>query len=132
MSDATSDPEAKAEEEGKRLRRPKPDELFIDLDTVDQFHQFQVLKAVLDEIHQTTLPVSITPSFTEGHRHVVVRFARRLEPVERVAYELALGSDRKRGLLGLHQIENGYPDDASVFFERLHHPIEPDRLPEYE
>jgi hypothetical protein len=118
MSDAYQDPEEKAEELGLVVKRPGPTEVFVDLDGAGACVCFEYQLDILREfMPQTTY--EITESQTDGHYHAVVDLKRPLkDAVERIAFQAALGSDRKREILALRQVFYGASHDSSVFFER--------------
>jgi len=96
---------------------PKVDELFIDLDSP---HSRTVLNKMIDVLKLNGVGVEIvrdTPSRTKGHRHVVLGLDRAITPLERVAFQACMGSDRHRELLSLLRIILKMDRPATVFFE---------------
>jgi hypothetical protein len=125
MSDTTSrtvaDVEAAALAKGLTVRYPEPNELFIDIDTVEQYAQHLNLLTIFtnhEEIEGTI--ASVSPSGKPGRFHVVVRLKRPVvDETERVMLQALLGSDTKRELLSWRRIDDGAEDKAiSVFFEK--------------
>lgn len=113
-------PEAvkRAEEKGLVVRHPKANELFLDIDTPEQFavftrnvevlKKFKPVKAVIDDPSSSGAP---------GRRHVTVVLEEDITKVERVAFQAALGSDPMREMLSLARIavNDAHP---TLFFER--------------
>lgn len=100
------------------IKRPKEDEVFIDIDTQDQYLQFLMVRKFFYEhgyIRNTEDWPS--PSGREGHRHIVVRWHRMLTEWERVALQSIFGSDPKREMLSWQGLEAGH-QGVSVFFEK--------------
>ncbi len=122
MSDVYQNPDKKAKELGLVVRRPEPDELFVDLDGPDARERFDRGRALLTAIEfghdEDQFAVVITPSRRPGHEHAVVNLHRPLDPYERIAYQLLLGSDPTREVLAMGQIGAGLVNDAVVFFEK--------------
>lgn len=120
------DPWGVAGARGQVVRIPEEDELFLDLDTEEQYAQFGVQVAMLNRLLAQAAPEA--PAFfvlaeerpsRRGlpHRHVVVRCARDLQsPLERVLLQAVLGSDPKREALDWVRIVTG-SHTPSVFFE---------------
>jgi hypothetical protein len=121
----SADPERRAELLDLGLRRAGARELLIDLDS-DEAQKVFVLQFSRLKAWAPNVTAQVRPSAKPGHAHAIVTFPDATAPLtaaERIAYELALGSDITRGLLGLRQVEQGLDADASVLFE---HPGAPD------
>lgn len=110
-------PDEAAESVGASVRRPLPDELFIDADVFDaDVWAWRV--GLLQEAIGRLEVVSVLPSKTLGHFHAIVKLDRPVvNAEERIMLELALGSDINRAILGLRDIKDGRPNDSSVFSE---------------
>lgn len=120
MSAGGHDPDLKkraAKKGNLVIKRPKDDEVFIDVDTQDQYLQFLMVQKFFQE-HGYILNTedSASPSGREHHRHIVVRWYRALSEYERVALQTILGSDPKREMLSWQGLEAGH-QGVSVFFE---------------
>lgn len=114
-----------AAERSARLVTPGERELLIDLDSSEDLDEFMELLDLLQE-WTGELKITVSPSRTAGHYHAHVEFpphSAPLTPIERVAWELALGSDRVRGLLALIRLEMKLGEDQagdgleSILFE---------------
>lgn len=123
MSDVYDNPDAKAAELGLDVKRPEPNELFIDLDSDDAKDEFEhnliVFNERLGAFYGGGGTTTTTPSQTEGHYHAIVRFstAVKFSAEERICLQALLGSDRVREILALGQVRSGLEHDATVFFE---------------
>lgn len=118
MSNASLAPEEAAEEKGLAVVRPGPTQIFVDLDGQDAVTRHRKRRRAYLDVFPGSRVVRDDPSHTPPNRHVVIDIGRPVaNATERVAIELAFGSDPLRGLLGLRSIEDGRPEDASVFFE---------------
>lgn len=116
-----------AGERGQVVRIPEANEVFLDLDTEEQYTQFGVQMAMLNRAMAKSNPAS--PAFfvlaeerpsRKGlpHRHVVVRCGRNLRsPWERLLLQAVLGSDPKREALGWARLATESRFPSSVFFE---------------
>ncbi len=105
--------EAKAALTGRKVIYPDTNELFIDLDGVEEMlfchQQIEILSAAGEVMH-----VDWSQSQTAYHWHVVVVLRQPIDSWRRVALQAALGSDRKRELLAcLNPITAG----TNCFFE---------------
>jgi len=96
---------------------PATDELFIDIDSEDDFelldNRLQTLR--LNGVGVDT--IRTTPSRRSGHYHVVLRLDRNIDPTMRVALQACLGSDRKREILSALRILFDMDRPPTVFFE---------------
>lgn len=108
---------ADAEKRGFTIVRPGADELLLDLDRpIDVAFMVDTLAILKDNgfpFEETKRIVS-----KSGHLHVYLKAPRAVTPLERLALQAMLGSDRKRELLGFLRIENEVPD-PTVFFEKV-------------
>lgn len=95
---------------------PADDELFIDIDApLDA----EWLKLMVKVLHDNGWPVDTIKTTTSrnGNTHVYLHTLRPVTPVERIALQACLGSDRKRELLSLLRIIRELDRPATVFFE---------------
>jgi hypothetical protein len=107
---------AKAAALGLVVVEPAASELFLDLDTgLEEFRTllYDVAATAGLRIHR----VDFWPSRKPGHWHAVVALEHEITPVMRIALQAALGSDRKRELLGLMRILLDVAAAPTVFFE---------------
>lgn len=96
---------ARVAAEGLFVQYPKPNELLIDLDTKEQVDEFlSQIKLLVREV--VILKIEVTTSFS-GNRHVYIQLDRPISPIERIAWQAALGSDPKRELLSLIRASRG-------------------------
>lgn len=95
---------------------PEDDELFLD---IDSNADADWLAQMLEVLHGNCVPFEVEKTTTSksGNMHVYIKMDRKLTPVERVALQACLGSDRHRELLSMLRI--WYTDRApTVFFEK--------------
>lgn len=107
---------AKADELGLVIREPKPNELFLDIDSAYDYAIFVKHLPILGDIVKS---VRETPSKSGGDRkHIVVTLNRNVASLtERVMLQAVLGSDRMRELLSFKRIE-AKNRRCTLFFER--------------
>jgi hypothetical protein len=98
------------------IREPKPDELFLDIDSSYDMAIFEKHVTVLGELVRSYYT---TPSKSGGDRkHIVVKLSRNVKSLtERVLLQAVLGSDRMRELLSFKRIEAGNRR-CTLFFEK--------------
>jgi len=92
--------------EGRYIWLPEKNELFIDIDTEDQFINFLKAYSTLEREHPNT-GYRVWES-KSGHpkRHICVVLPFDLEnKYHRIAYQAALGSDPKREILSVFRTE---------------------------
>lgn len=116
---------AEAEEvavsKGCVIRLPRPNELFLDIDSEEAADQARKLIKVAHAHAQISGDTWTTsPSGAPGHWHVVVVFHRDVrDEYERVLLQAVLGSDPMRELLSWRRLGLGVAANAvSLFFER--------------
>jgi hypothetical protein len=92
----------KMKREGFDVVLPNSNELFIDIDSFEQYKEFDSMLDVLDK-NKVQFKVLKDEYSRSGlpRRHIVIKLERDLSPVERIAFQAALGSDRTRELLSL-------------------------------
>ena len=91
-------------------RAPAADELYIDIDSREQWKAFRKSIEILAKIprwYGFSYLATRSPSKKPYHYHVVVKLARSVDDLTRIAMQLALGSDPARGLLDLERRSNG-------------------------
>lgn len=115
-----------AQERGLVVRYPKPNELFIDIDSQQDMdfclEQMKILREKLGvQVAEDELVLQITPSRSNypGKFHVVLTFPEYIyfSWVTRIAFQAMLGSDRQRELLSWFDAGHA-PGTATVFFEK--------------
>lgn len=126
-SDLSEDPVIAAENLGKRVDYPEGNELFIDIDSTEDFYHYRAMVKVLAGMGIELYDERVTESSTKGHYHIRVRafdgpcvsgeMTESLDPMVRIALQAALGSDRKRELLAVLRILMGLKRPPTVFFE---------------
>lgn len=108
-----------AERKGCEIRLPNADELFIDIDSDEDYRAFLEQLDIFKE-HIEVLWWHATPSKSGGRRwHVVITLGFDVDDRERVIYQALLGSDRKRELLSWIRIVGSHSQHPTLFFERL-------------
>lgn len=95
---------------------PKADELFLDVDNRADLEVMKEILGVLGLRFQVVEKQRTTSKSKNGHVHVVLKAPRELHPLERIALQACLGSDRKREALSLlRHMDGKYA--PTVFFE---------------
>lgn len=108
-----------AAERGQVVVTPHPNELLIDIDTASDQYVLEAMLALLNQ-HGISARITERTRSLHGGRHFYVKvdIGRPLTDMERVAFQAALGSDRKRELLGiLRALGLLTAAHVSVFFE---------------
>jgi hypothetical protein len=83
---------------------PTDCELQLDIDDDRAFYIFQELKPIVDRYY-AIFDEKVTPSRSGlPKRHVTLKLGRKVTPLERIALQTCLGSDRVRELLGVIQV----------------------------
>ena len=91
-----------AEEKNCTLLVPKPNELFIDIDSLDALDEYRKRLQVLrdnDIDHNVRMLTS-----KSGNKHIIITLPFEVSDELRVAFQAALGSDPKRELLACLRI----------------------------
>lgn len=113
--------EKSALERGCSVVTPRPNELFLDIDTDEDLETFKGQISLLElyfEGDDIAWRAAQSPSGRPGRYHVTVTVPRFVDEQERVALQACLGSDRKRELLSLKRIRQGHIS-PTCFFEKL-------------
>lgn len=130
MSALEDDPYAVAAREGLRVDLPGPYELFIDIDSQEDREHYDAMRAILIQNGIEIVSERETPSSKSAERHSHIRLVLNspepLTPIERIALQACLGSDRKRELLSWLRIRLKLDRPPTVFFERESDPAEPE------
>jgi hypothetical protein len=110
--------EEQAKERGCVIVEPKPNELFLDIDSAEEMAYFEKQIRRVAVRWKLTWTASESPSGKMGRYHVYVTFFdRELDHWQRIALQAVLGSDRIRELISVHRLLDG---DAAptLFFEK--------------
>jgi hypothetical protein len=110
--------EEKAREKGLVCVMPKPNELFIDIDSALAYETFQAGYALLREGGQQVEIVRETPSPSgkPWRKHIVIDLRRTVKSeIERIALQAILGSDLKREALSWLHLQSGTTDVSRLF-----------------
>lgn len=120
MSNTNRDPNQDAENLGCEVIRPAKNELQIDIDCEADWLVFMDNFRVLQETEVASFSNVASRSGKPWHTHVSVMLAREISMQERILLQAALGSDRKREILGWQRMKRGVADkDVSVLFRKL-------------
>ena len=111
----------KAEEQAKArglvLVMPRPCEAFIDIDCAADLDAFRWGVAKLAEYCSLAVYMRPSPSGEPDRFHAIVRFRDHdFAADERIMIQAALGSDRKRELLGIVRLWTD--EEPTIFFEK--------------
>jgi hypothetical protein len=97
----TTDIHEIAKERGCEVQHPTDTQLFIDIDTQEDFERFSVRFSHLSTLLPDALKSKeILPS-KQGfpHCHIIINFGRALSQLEQLYFQSLLGSDPKREIL---------------------------------
>jgi hypothetical protein len=110
--------EEQAKARGCVIIEPKPNELFLDIDSADDMAYFEKQIKRVAVRWKCTWTASESPGGKMGRYHVYVTFFdRELDHWQRIALQAVLGSDRVRELISVQRLLDG---DAAptLFFEK--------------
>lgn len=117
------DPGKAAQELGLVIVLPGPRDLFVDIDNEADYLWLLAMVEVMGGVGVQLEVDHVSPSKSGlPRRHVYLRADRDLTPVERIALQAALGSDRKRELLSLLRVWLHTDRPPTLFFEQPGHP----------
>lgn len=103
--------------DGKEVKLPEDTELFVDIDSEENYQLFLAQIEKLREFSEAII-VSDTPSSSGlPRRHIVVEMGRYLKPIERIALQTVLGSDPLRELFGIVRVWMNDPT-PTLFLEK--------------
>jgi hypothetical protein len=107
-----------AKYKGCEVVHPKPNELFIDLDSAEQIKNFNVCIAILEKAESfQIIRRETSPSGDPNKQHVVIRMGRDVTDEERILLQACLASDPLREMLSLMRLRRG--DEApTILFEK--------------
>lgn len=115
-------------EAGGTIREPQPNQLFLDIDSTEQYDEamrrFRMFVHELSHEYEYPPNWEETPSISgDGHWHVVITLPFEVDIWQRIAWQSALNSDPTKELLSCFRILRGdskpvlfaeYPRDTSV------------------
>lgn len=104
-----------AEENGLDVLLPKPNQLFIDLDDPYDRQVFEQNRDLIDDSYGIS-EFMVTTS-RSGGKHLTVNLMQDITPLERVALQAVLGSDRRREAHSLRRLLQG-EKNPTLFFEK--------------
>jgi len=106
-----------AAENGLRIVEPKPNELFLDIDTDEQYARFEEAYAHMKRVLKIK-------TFTLGRsrrkitgKHITVTLGFEVNATERIALQAILGSDPRRETYSFWRVQNNDPI-PTLFFEK--------------
>jgi hypothetical protein len=98
--------------------RPKPNELFIDIDNERQLASFSSAIGVFSKTHSCDYEMKKSSSDKQYHYHIVVTLKEEtVDAKTRILYQSVLGSDPVREVLSLLRLEKDDPM-PTIFFEK--------------
>lgn len=104
--------------EGLDVVLPKDNELFID---IDNEHSYMLYNNLMQIIQKFIGVVDVVEEKSKSGKpyklHITVLLDQDVTPIERLALQAMLGSDRVRELLGYIQLKNGDPA-PTLFLEK--------------
>jgi len=104
-------------QQGYKIVMPEPNEIQID---IDSRYQQKVFTEQLDILRREFGDLEIIQTESKGGppgKHYRIFFIRDLSPIERIAYQAALGSDPIKELLSIFRLEKG-DDHPSLLVEK--------------
>lgn len=120
MSNGIETPESAAAKLGLDVVYPRPDQLFIDIDTEQAFTHFQWARNTLDGYGAIGIKSCEQRPSVSGlpfHFHITITLTEEVTPRERILLQLMLGSDAQRETLSFCALEADAPH-PTVFFEK--------------
>jgi hypothetical protein len=116
VSALSDDPYEEADKMGLSCVEPDLNELFIDIDTEEDYAHYRAMRTLLEPYYKF-VSETISASRTDGHVHIRLRLGEHVTAMERIAWQAALGSDRKRELLSILRVVLNLQRPPTVFFE---------------
>ena len=86
---------------GRSVIYPAPKQIFIDIDSEQDYQVYRKQLEILDSSDMSPVVIQETESATPGHKHIILTFREDFTPAHRIALQAAMGSDRKRELLAI-------------------------------
>jgi hypothetical protein len=110
--------EAEAESRGCAVVKPRPNELFVDIDSEEAMSTFRRQLEVFKRMHSHAIVrMGPSPSGLPGHFHIYVTLTRDVDAVTRILYQSLLGSDPMREILSYQRLDSG-DECPTLFFEK--------------
>lgn len=101
-----------------RITTPGSADLQIDIDSAEAFDTYKSHKEILNKFWVILQEViADSKSGKPWRKHITVTLKNPITPLERIALQACLGSDRKRELLSLEQLKNNDPH-STLFLEK--------------
>lgn len=98
--------------------RPRPNELFIDIDNENQLTSFEKAIEVFSKTHACNFESKPSSSGKPHHYHIIVTLKdERVDARTRILYQAVLASDPMREVLSLLRLERDDPM-PTIFFEK--------------
>jgi len=105
------------EAQGYVICYPEPDELFIDIDTLEQYAVYERQLELLLKWYPGATYIRTTSKSGDPRMHVRVRVPSKIfDDESRIAWQSALGSDPTREFMSLMRVEREVPD-PTIFVE---------------
>jgi len=106
-----------AAENGLRVVFPQENQLLVDIDSPADRNIFDQNRDVVEEAYGIA-DESSAPSRSGGRKeHIIVTLERAITPLERIALQAVLGSDRRREAHSLRRLLAG-EERPTLFFEK--------------
>lgn len=105
----------KAAKEGLVVIYPKEDQLFLDIDTEEQFQEFKARWDQLNPFDIFKEYYSLPSNSGLPHRHIVVNLHHKYSSIQRIAMQAILNSDCRKELISMLRI--GTYKEPIVFFQ---------------
>lgn len=112
------DIQAKAAELNLEVKYPTSDELFVDIDTNEDFI---FLNSNIDKLKKHFKSVTFTWSISKSggdKKHIIVKMPWPMSEIERICLQACLGSDRVRELLSFISLNHDPLCKPTCFFEK--------------
>lgn len=121
--DPFQDPDWLARKHGMVCHLPKEDELFIDIDTEEQYEEFcrryDYYCSVVNEFREATTKISVSSSGLP-HRHIIVKVpGMSFDYYKRLAFQAALGDDPLRIYLNCVRVACNFEPPITFFEQKI-------------
>lgn len=109
---------AEARKRGCVVLWPRANELFIDIDSAEDYARYKTALPIFREIHPVIeTKETPSPSGKPWRMHIIVKLASPVpDDTTRIYWQALLGSDAGREALALKHLRDGHP--PTVFFEK--------------
>jgi hypothetical protein len=104
-----------AKEKGQVVVLPNDNELFLDIDDAESMAMFESCSQMMSVKVHLEWSVKPSPSGRPGRFHVTVKMPRPVTPLERIAIQAFMGSDRKRECLSWCRLQDGEETVTRLF-----------------